>query len=105
MLVQEGKKLLIAQKLLEMKLGSTEVFWAERGQAKMFRLFKDLILQCIRTSPGERITAERALCHPVFLECPEPGMKDLFLLPSPHLQFSQFSSSQAATGRCEDVSN
>ena len=81
--------------LLEMKLGDTEILWTERGYQKMFRLFKDLILQCVRTTPGERITAERALCHPVFLECPEPGMKDLFLLPSPHLQFSQFSTSNS----------
>ena len=95
---QVGDKLasvLRPAQMLEMKLGDTEIFWTERGHQKMFRLFKDLILQCVRTSPGERITAERALCHPVFLECPEPSMKDLFLLPSPHLQFSQFSTSNS----------
>ena len=92
-LFQSGDKLtsvLRPSQLLEMKLGDTESVWAERGQANMFRLLKDLILQCIKTDSRQRITAERALSHPLFLESPEPTMRDLFLLPSPHLQFSQF---------------
>ena len=108
-LFQAGDKLasvLRPSQLLEMKLGDTEVLWAERGQGKMFRLFKDLILQCIRRERKDRITAERALSHPVFLESPDPSMRDLFLLPSPHLQFSQFSqqSELGGTGKSGDNS-
>ena len=96
-LFQAGDKLaavLRPSQLLEMKLGDTETVWAERGQAGMFLLLKDLILQCITPDAAARITAERALSHPVFLESPEPSMRDLFLLPSPHLQFCQFSQHQ-----------
>ena len=93
-LFQVGDKLasvLRPAQLLEMKMGDTELLWSEMGHGSMFRLFKDLILQCIRTDPKERTNVETALSHPVFLETPEPRMRDLFLLPSPHLQFSQFS--------------
>ena len=111
-LFQSGDKLasvLRPSQLLEMKLGDTEAIWAGRGQAKMFRLFKDLILQCTRTDSRERITAESALSHPVFLESPEPTMRDLFLLPSPHLQFSQFSQQEEfgaagqSVGGCQQI--
>ena len=112
-LFQSGDKLasvLRPSQLLEMKLGDTESVWAGQGAGDMFRLFKDLILQCIKTDSRQRITAEKALTHPLFLETPEPTMRDLFLLPSPHLQFSQFcqqqepgSGSGQSTENCQQI--
>ena len=94
-LFQVGDKLscvLRPAQLLEMKIGDTETLWTDLGHGEMFKVFKDLILHCISSDPDTRLSAEAALSHPVFLETPEPGVKDLFLLPSPHLQFSQFSN-------------
>ena len=94
-LFQVGDKLscvLRPAQLLEMKIGDTETLWNDLGHGEMFKVFKDLILHCISSDPDTRLSAEAALSHPVFLETPEPGVKDLFLLPSPHLQFSQFSN-------------
>ena len=53
-LFQAGDKLasvLRPAQLLEMKLGDTEAVWAEQGCGDMFRLLKDLLLQCIKTDP------------------------------------------------------
>ena len=104
-LFQVGDKMasvLRPAQLLEMKLGDTEAVWTDKGHHNMFHLFKDLILLCITSDQSNRITAQAALSHPVFLESPDPGVKDLFLLPSPHLQFSQFSSPVSAAGQYDE---
>ena len=94
-LFQTGDKLasvLRPSQLLEMKLAETETAWAEKGHQQIFSLIKDLIQRCIKGDPKSRISAVEALNHPVFLHKPGPSMKDLFLLPSPLLEFSQFTN-------------
>ena len=97
-LFQTGDKLASVLKpaqLLEMKIGKTEAAWAKKGHQQIFSLIKDLILMCIKGNPKSRITAAEALNHPVFSQNAGPSMKDLFLLPSPLLQFSQFSNTDS----------
>ena len=52
---------------------------------------------------SSRLSAEAALCHPVFQSSPEPGVRDLLLLPSPHLQFAQLTTSPAPAAVLRDL--
>jgi len=97
-LFQTGDKMasvLRPAQLLEMKLGGTEVAWTKKGHKEMFSQIKELILMCISRDPITRINADEALNHPVFSQKPGPSMKDLYLLQSPRLQFSQFSNTDS----------
>ena len=107
-LFQTGDKLnsvLRPSQLLEMKLGDVETVWTEKGHRTLFALIKDLILSCIRSDPESRITAVKALNHPVFSQKTAPCIRDMCLLPSPLFQFSQLSnvSSEESTEICEEL--
>ena len=50
--------------MLEMKLGDTEILWTERGHQKMFKLFKDLILQLFSYNGDNRPQVDAIRNHP-----------------------------------------
>lgn len=70
--------------LLEMRVGETEIEYAEKNHSEVFEAAKSLIKECLREDPRKRISAKDALNHDLITNFASlrPTVKDLSILPS-----------------------